>query len=729
MSAPVWILSVDLQTKTATFQSGMADAARSARSAFKEINDGASEMGGAVSKGSLDVRHALGLVDNTIRGAHSMAMVDLIRMFQDSALVMGALPFAMTVAGFALVAEMVAKGVQAFNEYRQAQEKLKDEQTKFGTEAQDVFNGLGDKILEAQKQTDDLTGNHLGALEKELKLIDHQDLGELRHSFDTLAADAEKHFAELKASWYEFGIGSDGARHALEQFKTQYESLLSKGRDKEAADLLAGTKQSAETILAAMQFVKNNMPTATVGGAWQPDAKTLQYYRDANTLKAAGVGITDKEIASQQMILSVLADTETARRMSAAAQKDEDTNARLTTAKEISKQDNGTDSKIAEGRARMMSDLYSQYQQKVQIVQDGERQTLAATKEGTAERLQAIEDAMQREEADGLQDTAFYKSLAIQKLEVQRQIGDEQTAMQAAIDREASDNALKFGELDIAAEKEKQALINSSKRVSLQTQLEQDIQFADEEYNIKKAALDREIEGLNQSDQKYLVSKQKLQDQEKQLIQQHENELAAIREKKEIETNQKLSNSYQQFATSVAGSMSQLIMGHQTLAKTFENLADQMISNMIKNAVLYEMSNKFRQQSDARAAGAAGFKWGMENGGPAAPVLAHVMGAAAFVGALAFEQGTDRVPGVGLGDIVPTMLEPGEGVVPGGVMDGLRNMARSGGFDAQQSVTHIHIRPTYHVNTIDGDGMNAALNKHADQLEQHFHRAVRRMNR
>lgn len=28
MAAPVWILSVDLQTKTATFQSGMADRKR-----------------------------------------------------------------------------------------------------------------------------------------------------------------------------------------------------------------------------------------------------------------------------------------------------------------------------------------------------------------------------------------------------------------------------------------------------------------------------------------------------------------------------------------------------------------------------------------------------------------------------------------------------------------------------------------------------------------------------
>jgi hypothetical protein len=198
MAAPVWILSVDLQTKTATFQSGMADAARSARSSFKQIGDDASEMGGRVGRSSLDIRHGIGLVDNTIRGAHSMAMVDFIRMFSDSALVMNALPFAMTVAGFALIAEVVVKGVQAYQAYKQAMEALQTETTKFHTTVQDTFNGLNDKILEAQKESDELAGNHLGALQKELEIIDHQDMNELARSFDTVAKAADQLFGDLR---------------------------------------------------------------------------------------------------------------------------------------------------------------------------------------------------------------------------------------------------------------------------------------------------------------------------------------------------------------------------------------------------------------------------------------------------------------------------------------------------------------------------------------------------
>jgi hypothetical protein len=95
---------------------------------------------------------------------------------------------------------------------------------------------------------------------------------------------------------------------------------------------------------------------------------------------------------------------------------------------------------------------------------------------------------------------------------------------------------------------------------------------------------------------------------------------------------------------------------------------------------------------------------------------------------MAFDNGTDRVPGVGRGDIVPSMLSPGEGVVPGGVMDGLRNVARNGGFDQHPSMT-VHVRPTYHVSTIDGDGMRATLEKHTDQLQHHFEGVIRKMNR
>ena len=59
---PVWVLSVDLQTKTATFQTGLSDAARAARGAFTDIKGGSNEMGRSVGGNMMEARHGVMLL-------------------------------------------------------------------------------------------------------------------------------------------------------------------------------------------------------------------------------------------------------------------------------------------------------------------------------------------------------------------------------------------------------------------------------------------------------------------------------------------------------------------------------------------------------------------------------------------------------------------------------------------------------------------------------------------
>src|SRR6185437_16142677 len=107
MAAPVWLLSVDLDAKTATFTTGLADAARKARGAFNDIGSGAEDMAGRGERSFGSLRANLGLIDNTIRGAHAQAMADLMRLWAQNAIVMSALPIAATAAGFILVGGIV----------------------------------------------------------------------------------------------------------------------------------------------------------------------------------------------------------------------------------------------------------------------------------------------------------------------------------------------------------------------------------------------------------------------------------------------------------------------------------------------------------------------------------------------------------------------------------------------------------------------------------------------
>src|SRR6185437_7484244 len=126
MAQPVWVLSVDLQTKTATFQSGMAEAARSAKGAFNDIRSSAGQMGEGTSKGFGDIRHSLGLLDNSIRGAHGAAMADAIRLTAQWVDISAALPFAAMAGGALLVGGGVLEVIKKFQEYRQAAAAMRD---------------------------------------------------------------------------------------------------------------------------------------------------------------------------------------------------------------------------------------------------------------------------------------------------------------------------------------------------------------------------------------------------------------------------------------------------------------------------------------------------------------------------------------------------------------------------------------------------------------------------
>jgi hypothetical protein len=158
------------------------------------------------------------------------------------------------------------------------------------------------------------------------------------------------------------------------------------------------------------------------------------------------------------------------------------------------------------------------------------------------------------------------------------------------------------------------------------------------------------------------------------------------------------------------------------------SLGNQVVSGMIENAIKSMLAMDMTKERDAAAAARKAFNIGMSIGGPAGIVLGPVFGAAAFASVMAFDKG-GVVPGMpGAGDVVPAMVSPGEGIVPGGVMDGLSKVARDGGFGRSGPQYHLQMHVTNNVHTIDGDGMHDALEKNADQLQRHVENTLRKMN-
>jgi hypothetical protein len=152
-----------------------------------------------------------------------------------------------------------------------------------------------------------------------------------------------------------------------------------------------------------------------------------------------------------------------------------------------------------------------------------------------------------------------------------------------------------------------------------------------------------------------------------------------------------------------------------------------VVSGLIQNAIRTVEANLISKESNAQATAVSAYAQG-----EAIPGIGFILGpvyaAAAFAGASAYATGTDMVPGIGLGDSVPAVLTPGEGVVPGGVMDGLRAMARSGSMGGGTHY-HAHVSPTYNLQALDASGMDKVLDKHGPTLQKHVESVFRKLNR
>lgn len=724
MGAPVWVLSVDLQTKTATFQSGMADAARSARGTFTEIGGGAQKMGETVGRTSGEARHGVMMLGEEF-GVHlPRGLTTFIASLGPVGAAMeAAFPFIAIILGATLLLEHL-------NKLREAGMKLTEDQEKFKLAAQNAFNSMDDKILEAGKRVDELRGDHVDALKKELELIDHQSLEQLAKEFGVLAKAADMAFADIKSHWYTFGAGAEGAKHSLESFQLQYEALLAKKDESGASALLAAKVQRESAILAAQQDANANKGSTNLAGFQSGDH--AKYQAAFNTLKQIGVGWTQNEITAQQTLVDTLKDQVTIEHQAADLKKLNATGAKLTEAKKEGK-DAENARRLAEELARAEQEgvnhmgeiIRAANAQMETAIEQGEREKINATKEGSAERLAAIDASIQEEERNGMESTGFYRSLLSSRVTLARQMGEDEKKVRADAAREDAAQDERMGELAIAYEREQWALYNSGRRVSDADRLAEEVQMADEETALQMTAASQQIAALDKTGKEYENKLKQLQDRQLQMVQEHENAVTAIKDKAEIASNARVAASYARFVDTTSASLTQSIMVHQSWGKTVTSIGNQVVAGMMENAIKSVLLDDFGKERDAAKAARKGFNWGMEYGGPAAPVLAPIFAATAFAAVMAFEGG-GIVPGVGRGDIVPAMLEPGEGVLPKQLME---RLSTSGGSAPSGRTYNLHVSPTYNVATIDGDGMQDALDKHTDVLQNHFENVLRKLNK
>jgi hypothetical protein len=682
-------------------------------------------MGRATSGHMMEARHGVMLLGEEF-GVHlPRALTSFIASIGPVGAAMeAAFPFLAIAVGATLLIEHLAK-------MHEAGEKLTDDQVHFGTAVQNAFNQLDQKLIQAQIKADELRKDHLGAVKDELTLIDMQSMEELVHSFSEVSKAADVVFADMKSHWYTFGIGSVGAKHALDEFQTKYDSMLAQGKDADASGLLAGTLKQAKLILDAQQKMKAGVDTSSTNHS----GETAQYNAAAAAhveLQKAGVGWTDKEITSQQALVDALNAQLTIEQKVATLKSVQSQNVVRSEGNKGNKEAEQAAKKALEAAKKVGEELFKQaaeqYKRNVEALQNSERDKLDITERGSQERLQAIDAAIKEEESAGLTSNSYYRSLLAERVAILKQERDEENKLHSEAGKEDADNTLKMGELSLAAFRAHQALLDSARKLTADQRLAEEIEAADWAYALKQAEFGREALLLETTSKDYENKLKAIQDKEAQNAQAHENQIKGIKAKAAQESIDAVHAALQKAEQMTANGLAQSIMGHQTWAKMLSSLGNQVVSDMIKNSLMIMMQQDKERFSNARTAATNAFEAGTKYGGPLAPMIGAAYAAATFAAVMAFEGG-GVVPGVGRGDIVPSMLTPGEGIVPGGVMDGLSKMAREGGF--QGGGTHYTIHAPIHMSAsvMDAEGVDKVFTEHSARIQKHFENTIRKMNR
>jgi hypothetical protein len=721
MAQPVWVLSVDLQTKTATFQSGMADAARSARESFTEIKSGADEMGRATSGSMMEARHGVMLLGEEF-GVHlPRALTTFIASIGPIGAAMeAAFPFLAIIVGATLLLEHLAK-------LKQAGETLTESQAKFGTVAANVLNEWSDKILQAGIETDKLNGNHLGALNKTLELIDHQSMKELVQSFDTVAKAADATFADLKTHWYQWDAGSAGAKASLEKFKVQYDALLAVQDSKGGTALLDAKIEREERILALQKQAQDNQTRTGTGGTHQGDYAKFEEAKIA--LQKMGVGYSEDEVKAQAVQVGALKDLVDLEAKRAELVKAQSTNAQKT---EQNRGDADQD-KVAREQAQSAKQAQEEaeklweenYRRAVAALQENEREKIDATRQGSTARLAAIDAAIKEEESKGLQETGFYRGLLTARVDEVRQMADEEAKVKEEAAKESANQTATMARLQLAADEETEKHKLAMHHATAEQLAAADVKAVQDSVRIEVDGYDRQIQALDKYAADYTVKLQTLEDKKAEIEKQGQNKIQVLQD----QSDQKQLAALQKFATqeenAFASGFSKVLMGKQSFARMMSNIDGQMASEAIRfslMALMAQLTADGRSQMSS-AKKAASKAWASAPN----PIIGAVEAAATFVSVMALEQG-GIVPGVTIGDSVPALLTPGEAVLPKSLTDGLRSAARSGNLGQSGGDTHVHIHQTNHVQALDSDGVERVLTEHRDTFAKHFNDHVRRHN-
>jgi hypothetical protein len=719
MSNQVWSLSVDLQTKTAVFQSGLADAARAARTSFQEIKDGANEMGRATSGSMMEARHGVMLLGEEF-GVHLPRGVTtfLASLGPVGTAMQAAFPFLAIAVGATFLIEKLMKIGEEAGKSGQAWTAISDDVAKWGENSKK-------ELLDVQIQLDKLNGDKLKELGDTLKRIDLTTLDHLKGEFDGLGKKVDETFTKMRSNAFMTFIGMGNGVADVQQ-------MFASAMDKVNADLAAGDQKKLATDLKAASDEMWNLAAPTYDlvqrlheahNEWGANKISADEHYQA-LLKAHGVMVSmTEELVRQQTVekdqASLATQTITPIHNATDPRIAEERRKQIAAYMETNKQKAESDAKLDEQRMQMESSVTHFFaeeykKQTEEMLRATETQHEAAVRAND----EAVKDAESARKISqmGVQASAYVLSKQREQAEIRAILQREQSDLIAAHQREIAEQQQYISKMhDLAASSSGAAQVNATNEATAaQTKLTAAQRQFDEELARNKAAIqasELETAKLNNSWAVFFAQAN------------HGMLSLSATIKGELQT------SMQQATDAFSKGIAKSLVEGKSFGKEMMSVARQMSESMIEGLIrwgIQDLITKMGMKATAATlAGAnatasmAAAPWPVDMGAPA-------FGASMLGAALAFETG-GIVPGVTRGDSVPALLTPGEAVLPKSLTDNLRSAARSGNTGGGGEV-HLHAHFTPHIEALDADGVDRVLTKHRDTFAKHFHDHVRKMN-
>jgi hypothetical protein len=691
MSQPVWTLSVDLQTKTATFTSGLADAAKGARSSFNDIKSGAQDMGRETSYSMMEARHSVMMLGEEFGVRLPRALSTFIASLGPIGPALeAAFPFLAIATAATLLLEHIGKMHESAAKTAEAWRKVAD----VGAEA---FEVMHDRLIQAEIKADELAGDHLGALEKKLELIDHQTMKEVIGELDKMAAAADTAFKGLEHGWFMrmlMGHADVGpAKQQLEEFITEIDKLKQGGG--KPADVQALIGGNISTVKTEMDGIWNRLEEAKNNLANMGDDKEFAGMR-AESEKTAK--LAQEEWTFKQKELDILTQMQRVSGEGVKVANLDKQNDRT----EESKREQAEQERISEIQMRGLAEYIkrnAEAQRKVKELRSHE----AEDEEHLAELMRHADEAYFRWNADAKKERA-------------------KLAEEAG--RETAAHELAMATLRAAAKREGDEMLLAQGKITARELLQADKEAEQQEYQAKRQALSQELNALNQSSNDYMNRKMALYNKLEELETQHQNKMQQLEDQSTKRQLATLSSFVNRMEGQFNQGFAQVITGRQTFGRMMEQLAAQEVEAGLRFALMSVESLATAQGrkrfGDARTAAADAYA------SAGNPIAGAVEAAVAFSSVMALERG-GIVPGVEMGDVVPARLTPGETVIPKQMTERLNRAA--GDSDNNQPRINFHHSPTYHVHAIDGASVRGMLDKHKEEFSRHFHSEVRKLNR